>query len=377
MSGIGTDSRNALGSGVAQLGDLPLESGQILPRAQVAYRSWGRLNASGTNAVLVLHALTGDQHAGGSGGWWEKLIGPGRALDTERCFVLCPAILGGCSGSTGPASPAEDSRPWGSRFPRLSIRDTVTAEAMLAEQLGIRRFALVAGGSLGGARAAEWAVSRPGLVARCAVIAANAALTAQQLGWCRTQELAIRQDPHFAGGDYYGGPGPQQGLGLARQIAHLTYRSEAELERRFGRELQEAAGTGPGHRPVPFQIESYLAHQGCKLAARFDANAYLTVNGILASHDLGRGRGGVRAALARTRCAWILAAVETDQLFLPEQMHLFSRALPEPVPVHTLRSSCGHDGFLLETDQLAPILSSALSAPGHGRPRPGRRGQGA
>ena len=334
----------------ASLGPLRLESGEVLPQVRLAYRTWGRLNPQRDNAVLVLHALTGDQRAAGPGGWWEGLIGPGRAVDTRRSFVICPNILGGCSGSTGPASLAPDGLAWGSRFPGLTLRDTVAAEAALADLLGIAGFELVIGGSMGGARAAEWAVSRPERVRRCAVIAANAAATADQLGWCHTQELAIRQDPAFRGGDYYGcGGGPVEGLRLARQIAHLTYRCAPELERRFGRDPEGDSGL--------YRVESYLEHQGRKLADRFDANSYLTVTRMLAGHDLGRGRGGVEAALARSQCEWILAAVDSDRLFPPEQMERFAEAVPRPAPVSLIRSGSGHDGFLLETDQLAEILT--------------------
>src|SRR5471030_1339443 len=234
------------------IGDLTLETGGALPHVRVAYETWGTLNAARDNAVLVEHALTGDSHVSGEAsaghptpGWWHGLIGPGRPLDTDRWFVLASNVLGGCQGTTGPSSGAPDGRPWGSRFPFMTIRDQVDAEAALADQLGISVWAAVLGGSMGGMRALEWAVTYPERVRRCIVLACSAYASAEQIAWCQPQLLAIRQDANFAGGDYYNQPaGPDLGLGLARRIAQVTYRSEPELDRRFGRAVQ------PGEQPV-------------------------------------------------------------------------------------------------------------------------------
>lgn len=361
------------------VGDLPLESGAVLPEVVLGYETWGRLNADASNAILVLHALTGDTHAAHgvagpdadederrrieSPGWWEGLIGPGAAIDTDQYFVVCPNVVGGCYGSTGPASPAPASvdprrAPWGSRFPLVTVRDTVAAEARLADALGVGAWKLVVGGSMGGARALEWAATFPERVGACAVVAAGPCATAEQLAWGRAQSLAIRQDPNFRGGDYYGGPGPEEGLGLARRIAHITYRSPAELHYRFGRHPQgeeDPAGPGPCSRGR-YRVESYLDHQASKLAGRFDANAYLAVNEALMSHDVARGRGGLEQALARTTCRWVVVAVDSDRLFYPKESWTLAEALPQRIGVHEISSPSGHDGFLLETSQLSRIL---------------------
>jgi homoserine O-acetyltransferase len=238
---------------------LRLEAGGALPGFRLAYETWGKLDPDGANAVLVEHALTGDSHAAGpagpghpSAGGWDGLIGPGRALDTDELFVVVPNVLGGCQGSTGPASPDPDGKPWGSRFPAVTVRDQVFAEEVLADELGIRRWAMVLGGSMGGMRALEWAVCLPDRVDSLLVLAAAAAASADQIAWAAPQLHAIRADPGWRGGDYYDAPpgtGPHLGLGVARRIAHVTYRSEAELAQRFGRRRQ-----GPGD--TRFAVES-------------------------------------------------------------------------------------------------------------------------
>ncbi|WP_375544584.1 homoserine O-acetyltransferase MetX [Rothia kristinae] len=359
------------------LGPLALESGQVLPAASLAYETWGERAPDASNAVLVLHALTGDTHAAAGRvgpeapeqtrlaasrpGWWEGLIGPGRAIDTDRYFVVCPNMLGGCDGSTGPCSPGPDGRIWGSRFPRASLRDAVAAEALLADALGIDRWHLVVGGSLGGCRAAEWAVSSHERVRACAVVAAGPAATAEQIAWGHAQALAIRQDPEFRDGDYPLGAGPVRGLELARRIAHITYRSPAELDRRFGRRGQEGTEEDRAvHGRGRYRVESYLDHQGRQLARRFDANAYLGLTEALLGHDLGRGRGGLRTGLARSTCRWTVAAVDSDRLFHPEQSELLAASLPRPVRVRRIASARGHDGFLTETQQLGRILTETV-----------------
>ncbi|GAA1746958.1 homoserine O-acetyltransferase [Kocuria aegyptia] len=364
---------------VAGIGELELESGFRLPGVRIAYETWGTLAPDGSNAVLVEHALTGDTHvatgrarpgapeaerrAAQSGGWWEGLVGPGAAIDTDRWFVVCTNILGGCYGSTGPATPAPpevdpQGRPWGSRFPLVTVRDCVHAEAALADALGIDAWRLVIGGSMGGARALEWAVTYPDRVRACAVVAACAQSSAEQLAWGQAQKLAIRQDPHFRGGDYYDGPPPVTGLGLARRIAHITYRSADELHHRFGRSPQadeqviDTHADGRGR----YQVESYLDHQASKLAGRFDANSYLAVNETLMSHDVARGRGTLEEALSVTSCEWLVAAVDSDRLYLPHESDVLAAALPGDVRRHTLTSPSGHDGFLIETPQLGKLL---------------------
>lgn len=350
----------------AAIGSLDLEAGGHLPDVVLGYESWGRLNEDGSNAVLVEHALTGSTHvARGSSaepGWWEPLVGPGATIDTNRYFVLAANMVGGCYGSTGPASAAPDGRPWGSRFPLVTVRDSVAAEAKLAEVLGISRWHSVIGGSLGGARALEWAVTFPERVARCAVLSVGAYSTAEQIAFGQAQLLAIRQDPHFAGGDYYDGPAPEAGLGLARRIAHITYRSEPELHARFGRFIQAGEPEPAGHGRGRYQVESYLDHQASKLVGRFDANSYLSLTEALMSHDVARGRGSLVDALAGVQAELFIAAVDSDRLYFPAQSEELAKALPGDVGVHYIEAPTGHDSFLTEIGQLDSALRSGLFA---------------
>lgn len=346
------------------VGPLTTESGARLDSVTLAFESWGTLNAAGDNAVLVLHALTGDAHVVGHAGpgqptpgWWDGLIGPGAPVDTDRYFAVAANVLGGCRGSTGPSSPAPDGRPYGSRFPRLTIRDQVAAEAALADALGITRFQAVVGGSMGGMRALEWAVSYPDRVDRCLALATCAFFTADQIAWGTTQLAAIRADPDFAGGDYYDGRAPLTGMGIARQIAHTTYRSALELGTRFDRSAQADEDPLGGGR---FAVESYLQHHGRKLGARFDPNSYLVLTEAMHSHDIGRGRGGVEAALHRITAELTVSVVDSDRLFLPAQGELIATA-PTARPVIVMHSDYGHDGFLIEADAIAAVVREALA----------------
>jgi homoserine O-acetyltransferase len=366
-----TISRTAApGNGVvryATVGALQLEAGGYLPEVTLAYETWGTLNADGSNAVLIEHALTGSTHVtrGDSDepGWWEQLAGPGAPVDTDRFFVVSINILGGCYGSTGPSSEAPDGKPWGSRFPLVTLRDTTAAEARLADQLGIHSWFAVLGGSMGGARALEWAVSYPERVQRCAVISVGAASTAEQIAFAQAQTLAIRQDINFNDGDYYGGPLPEDGLALARRVAHITYRSAEEFDGRFGRSAQlpesplRAAALGERGR---YQVESYLDHQGKKLVSRFDANSYIALTDALMSHDVTRGRGSLDEALSRASARFFVAAVDSDRLYFPSQSRELADALPGDVDVHVIEAPIGHDGFLTEIGQLGSQLRSTF-----------------
>lgn len=352
----------------ADLGDLDLEAGGNLPGIRVAYETWGHLASDRSNAVLILHALTGDSHViGPSGpghatpGWWEGLIGPGRPIDTDRWFVVAPNVLGGCQGTTGPSSRAPDGRPWGSRFPFITVRDQVSVEARLADALGIRRWGLVLGGSMGGMRALEWAVTYPHRVERLLVLASGAYATGDQIAWCAPQLNAIRMDPGFAGGDYYDrapGSGPHVGLGIARQIAHTTYRSGTELNTRFGRAFQ--SGENPLGGSGRFAVESYLDHHADKLVHRFDAGSYVVLTEAMNSHDVGRGRGGVGAALAQVRAHVTVAGVDSDRLYPLRESQQIAALVPSARLV-TIRSDHGHDGFLIEVDQVGRIVGDALA----------------
>ncbi|GAB3679636.1 homoserine O-acetyltransferase MetX [Angustibacter aerolatus] len=351
----------------AEVGTITLEARGALPDVTVAYETWGTLNAAVDNAVLVLHALTGDSHVAGPAGdghptpgWWDGLVGPGRALDTDRWFVVAPNVLGGCQGTTGPSSVAPDGRAWGSRFPFLTVRDQVEAEVRLADALGIGTWASVVGGSMGGMRVVEWAVTHPDRVASALVLASTAAASADQIAWCAPQVAAIRADPAWQGGDYHDqdGPGPVTGLGIARRIAHATYRSADELDARFGRRAQgDEQPLGGGGR---YAVESYLDHHAGKLARRFDPGSYLVLTEAMSSHDVGRGRGGLDAALARVRADVVVAAVDSDRLYPPRLSQRLSAALPGAPAVRTVHSDYGHDGFLIETHQVGALAREVL-----------------
>ena len=345
---------------------LGLESGQTLPGVRLAYQTWGRPNPEGTNAVLVLHALTGDAHVVGpagpgqpSPGWWEGVVGPGLALDTDHYFVVAPNVLGGCQGSTGPSSPAPDGRPWGSRFPRITLRDTVRAEEHLAAALGIDAWAAVIGGSMGGMRALEWAITHPERVRRALVLACPAATSAWQIAWASPQLHAIRADPDWADGDYHGTERfPVEGLGVARRIAHVTYRGADEIETRFGRAVQGEEDPAEGGR---YAVESYLDHHAGKLVRRFDAASYVLLTEAMNGHDVGRGRGGVAAALARMPERTIVAGVTSDHLYPLAQQDEIARHLPVPGRARVIDSPHGHDGFLIATDQVSALLKELLA----------------
>ncbi len=351
------------------LGPQRLEAGGELPSVQVAYETWGDLSPARDNAVLVLHALTGDSHVSGpvepghpTPGWWGALVGPGRPIDTDRWFVVAPNVLGGCQGTTGPSSPGPDGRAWGSRFPFLTVRDQVAVEAELADHLGIETWGLVLGGSLGGMRALEWGVTHPQRVARLLVLAATAAASADQIGWCSPQLHAIRTDPAYRGGDYYDvedGLGPVHGINVARQIAHATYRSASELDLRFGREAQ------PGEQPLGgggrYAVESYLQHHGGKLAGRFDAGSYVTLTEAMSSHDVGRGRGGVSSALSRVTASTLVAAIDSDRLYPVHQSAELAAGIPGAGEVSVIQSPYGHDAFLIESDAVGRLVTTLLS----------------
>lgn len=342
---------------------LTLEPGGRLPGFELAYETWGTLATDASNAVLVEHALTGDSHAAGriepghpSPGWWDGLIGPGLALDTDELFVVVPNVLGGCQGSTGPASEDPDGKPWGSRFPQVTVRDQVAAEVRLAEALGIERWAAVLGGSMGGMRALEWAVTEPERVAALLVLAAPAAASAEQIAWGATQMGAILADPGWRGGDFYDadpGGGPHLGLGTARRIAHITYRSEPELDARFGREPQGAEDPLRGGR---FTVESYLDHHAGKLVRRFDAGSYVGLTRSMNTHDVGRDRGGIASALRRVRARTVIGGVDSDRLYPLSQSHRLAEAIAGAGEAAVIASPHGHDAFLIETEQVGRLV---------------------
>lgn len=351
-----------------------LESGEFLAQAVIAYETWGQLNAKADNAILVCHALTGDSHASGnptrqhpSGGWWAGVVGPGKTIDTDRYFVVCANVLGGCQGSTGPASidPATNRR-YGGTFPTITIRDIVRSQASLSNELGIDRWYGVIGGSMGGMQSLEWALMFPDRVARVATLASTARASASQIAWSSAGRLAIANDPNYNNGDYYDanpGQGPHIGLAIARSIAQITYRSEDVYSRRFAREQVDA--TKRFGRWDRFQVESYLDYHGEKLARRFDANSYLILNRALDLHDVARGRGSIARAFKRLRCPLLSVSISSDFLYPPYQqaeIAEYARAADVDVDVdyEIIESSDGHDGFLLAEEGVSRTLEELL-----------------
>jgi homoserine O-acetyltransferase/O-succinyltransferase len=349
-----------------------LEGGGLLRGVTVAYETWGELATDGSNAVLVCHALTGDSHAAGgldvghpTPGWWDGVVGPGKALDTGRWFVVCVNVLGGCQGSTGPASPhPDDGRPWGSRFPVVSMRDMVRTQAAVADHLGIARWALVVGGSMGGMQALEWGVMYPERVRALVPIATAAAASAAQIGWWSSGRRAIRMDPRWRGGDYYDAPagdGPHEGLATARMMSMMTFRSDDVFSARFGREVVEPVeGFTLWQR---FEVERYLEYQGDKLVRRFDANSYLLLTKAMDLHDLGRGRGSMEAAFARLRAPLLSVGVSSDILYPNHQSReivALARDAGVDASYAELDSPHGHDAFLIEVDQVAAVLGEFI-----------------
>lgn len=347
------------------LTDVVLESGEVLPEVVVTFQTWGRLAPNADNAVLVEHALTGDSHVVGEAGpgqptpgWWPGLIGPGRPLDTDELYVVAINVLGGCRGTTGPGSIAPDGRPWGSRFPRTTIRDQVAVEAAVADALGIDAWFLVLGGSMGGMRATEWVGGYPERTRAALVLASAAHATADQIAWGQAQNLAITSDPDYQGGDYYGtGRSPDTGLGIARRIAHTTYRSADELNGRFGMRAQPGEDPFRGGR---FAVESYLDHQAGKLVGRFDAGAYVHLTAAMATHDVARGRGSLTDVLGSYPGLLRVAAVDSDRLFPVPLSEEIVRAHGRG-RLRLMVSGHGHDGFLIETGQVAAIVTEAVS----------------
>ncbi len=350
-----------------------LEGGGRIDDVVMAYESWGELNAEHSNAVLVCHALTGDSHAAGSispghlaDGWWNDLIGPGKPLDTNRWYVLCANVLGGCQGSTGPASlvPGTD-RLYGPSFPQVSMRDIVRAQRRLADRLGIDRWLAVVGGSMGGMQVLEWGAMFPDRLRSLIPIATCAAASPQQIGWSAVERLAIVQDPKWNGGHYYDagpGEGPWAGLALAREISQITYRTTEVFDDRFGRshhnQREEFDQWGR------YQVESYLDHHGQKLVRRFDANSFLVLSKAMDLHDIGRGRGAIPAALGRLSMPVLTASITSDTLYPPyQQAEIYDgvEAAGGHCEYHVIESPQGHDGFLLESAFLGPLISRTIS----------------
>ena len=358
--------------------DLMLESGKDLKNGRIAYETWGQLNDDRSNAVLVLHALTGDSHAVGepskwhpTAGWWEDLIGPGKAIDTDKWYVVAPNILGGCQGSTGPATLDNRGREYGSRFPFLTIRDQVAAQQRFAEQINIAAWHAIVGGSMGGMHVLEWAITKPEATGRLGVIAAPAISSADQIALNSVQIEAVKTDPAFNNGNYYDakpGHGPHRGLALARRMALLNYRSSTELNDRFERTWQSnISPIGDGGR---FAVVSYLDFHGNKFTRRFDANSYITLVQAMNSHDVGRDRGGVEKALAGISAKTLVIGIDSDRLFPVSDQRVIAEHIGSAHgsreqqlvggELHVLNSPYGHDGFLIEDALVGPLVRQLL-----------------
>ena len=351
----------------------PLEFGGVLPSVRIAFETWGELNDDHSNAVLILHALTGDSHVTGTAGpghptsgWWSGIVGTSLPVDTTKWFVVAPNMLGGCQGSTGPATSGPDGQEWGSRFPYLTIRDQVTAQSALADALGIDRFAAVIGGSMGGMQALEWAASYSDRVERVAILAAPAVSDADEISLNSVQVESIRMDAGFRGGDYYDakdGDGPHRGLALARRLALLSYRSPSELNQRFRRSWQ--SDISPLGDTGRFAVESYLDFHGNKFTRRFDANSYITLANAMSSHDVGRGRGSVEEALSRVTARSLVLGVDSDRLFPVSTQHDLAARLPHGIDgdqAVVISSDFGHDAFLIENELVGPHLVRLLNS---------------
>lgn len=350
---------------------LPLDGGQALDAAVIAYQTYGELSPARDNAILVCHALTGDQHLAsphpitGKPGWWNRMVGPGKPIDTGRFHVICANVIGSCMGSTGPASAAADGAPWAMRFPVITIRDMVRAQVLLLDALGIDRLHAVIGGSMGGMQALSLAANFPERAGRVLAIATTARHSAQNIAFHEVGRQAIMADPYWAGGQYYGtGHSPDKGLSVARMAAHITYLSEAGLTGKFGRRLQDRDAKSFGF-DADFQVESYLRYQGLAFTDRFDANSYLYITRAMDYFDLAEEHGGWLAdAFMGTTARFCIVSFDTDWLYPTADSRAVVHALnaaAAPVSFVELSAPYGHDSFLLDVPALDRVVAGFLN----------------
>lgn len=345
-----------------------LDCGKILSPLTVAYETYGELNEAKDNAVLVLHALSGDAHVAGyheetdAEGWWEIMVGPGKGIDTRKYFVICSNVIGGCKGTTGPSSNnPETNKPYGLNFPPISITDMVKVQKKLVDFLGIERLLCVVGGSMGGMQALQWSISYPDNVFSCCAIATTMRLSPQSIAFNEIGRLAIIQDPDFNDGDYYGKKPPSKGLALARMIGHITYLSDESMHSKFGRSLKEQL---PEEFLKPeFEVESYLHHQGDAFIKRFDANTYLYITKAMDHFDLASEKHSLKAVFENSDVRYLVISFSSDWLFPVYQSMEIVRALKSnliDVTYCEIESAYGHDAFLLEVDELTRMMSNFL-----------------
>jgi homoserine O-acetyltransferase len=372
LANAATDTRFGLDRRVTLPGPFALAGGQSLAALDIAYETYGTLAPDGRNAILICHALTMDQHVAslhprtGKPGWWTRLVGAGLPIDPARHFIICSNVLGGCAGSTGPGSidPATGAR-YGMRFPVITIRDMVNAQAALLDHLGVASLAAVVGGSMGGMQALDWAVAHPDRVRSVIAIAAAARHSAQNIAFHEVGRQAIMADPDWAGGAYAPGKPPAAGLAVARMAAHITYLSEEGLTERFGRRLQNRETLGFGF-DAEFQVESYLRHQGLAFVERFDANSYLYITRAMDYFDLSAPHDGVLShAFAGTRARFAVVSFTSDWLYPTAESRRIVRALNAAgaaVSFVELESPFGHDAFLLDAPEMNCVVDGFLRA---------------
>lgn len=358
--------------------ELQLECGRKLGPVTLAYETYGELNADKSNCILILHALTGDAHVAGKHspddpkpGWWDNMVGPGKAFDTTKYFVLCSNIIAGCKGSTGPGSDnPETGKPYALDFPMITIADMVNAQKALVDHLGINQLLCVVGGSMGGMQALQWTVAYPDMVRLAIPIATTARLSAQAIAFDAVGRHAIMTDPDFNEGDYYGGQGPATGLATARMIGHITYMSDRSMHEKFGRGLQDK--TQPDYDFVTeFKVESYLSYRGASFVERFDANSYLYITKAMDYFDLAQPSGDLRRELARAKAAFLVISFSSDWLFpsyMSKEIVSALRRNNKDVSYAEIQSDYGHDAFLLEVETLSRLVVNFLEYfdPGNG-----------
>lgn len=345
-----------------------LESGKKLKNVQVAYETYGELNEAKDNAILLLHALTGDAHAAGyhkgdkKPGWWNDLVGEGKAFDTDKYFVICSNMLGGCKGTTGPSSINPDTnKPYGLDFPVFTTEDVVKVQKKLIDFLDVKKLR-IAGGSMGGMQAMEWAIRHNDMVTHAIIIASTSRLSAQGIAFNAVGRNAIISDPKWNKGNYYEGEKPEKGLAIARMVGHITYLCEEAMHKKFGRRFQDKSSPD-FHFDVDFQVESYLEHQGQTFVDRFDANSYLYITKAVDYFDLAKKYGSLEQAFSKTNAKFLIIAFSSDWLFPPEQSKEIVNALiknQKDVSFCKIDSPCGHDAFLLEYETQSKIIKSFL-----------------
>jgi len=354
---------------IVQFPELRLDCGETLTDVQTAYESWGELDGEKSNAILVLHAFTGDAHAAGidsdgKPGWWANMIGPGKAFDTNKYFVFCANVLGGCKGATGPSSiDPETGKPWGLRFPGITIGDMVRLQRLLVEHLGIKKLLAVSGGSMGGMQALQWAVDYPEMVEACIPIATTARHSAQQIAFNETGRQAIVADPDFNNGDYYESRLPARGLAVARMVGHITYMSDDSMREKFGRRLQGRDSFSYGF-DIDFEVESYLRYRGSQFVNRFDANSYLYITKAMDYFDLTAGRPSLASALENAVCRFLVISFTSDWLYPSYQSLEIANALRSrnhDVTYCELSSNYGHDAFLVDVGEQTEIVRGFLA----------------